>query len=206
MSVLLVACGALARELIAIRDKHGWDAKILALPALLHNTPKQIPEAVVRKIEQHRADFDRTIVVYGDCGSGGLLDKALDVLNVERIAGPHCYEQYAGADDFAAMMAEEPGTFFLTDYLVQSFDHLVLEGLGIDPHPDLRDVYFAHYQRVVYLQQRRDPTLLAKAEAAAQALALPLEVRFTGYGDLERRLLTLMQPFLQESNFARNHP
>jgi hypothetical protein len=204
MSVLLVACGALARELIALRDKHGWDVKILALPALLHNTPKQIPDAVIRKIEQHRADFDRTIVVYGDCGSGGLLDKALAALNIERIAGPHCYEQYAGAEHFAAMMAEEPGTFFLTDYLVQSFDHLVIEGLGLEQHPDLRDVYFAHYKRAVYLQQRHDPTLLAKAEAAALALALPLEVRFTGYGDLESRLLTLLQPFLQESNLARN--
>lgn len=192
MSVLLVACGALARELIALRDRHRWDAKILALPALLHNTPKRIPDAVVRKIEEHRAEFDRVIVVYGDCGSGGLLDKALDELDIERIAGPHCYEQYAGTEVFDAMMAEELGTFFLTDYLVQSFDHLVLEGLGLDQHPELREIYFANYKRVIYLQQRHDADLLAKAEAAAQALSLPLEVRFTGYGDLETRLQILI--------------
>lgn len=197
MTVLLVACGALSRELIALRDRHGWDAKILALPALLHNTPQRIPDAVARRIEQHAAGYERTIVVYGDCGSGGLLDRRLDALGVERIAGPHCYEQYAGAGDFAALMADEPGTFFLTDYLAQSFDHLVIEGLGLDRHPELREVYFANYRRVVYLQQRPDAALLAKAEAAARALALPLEVRFTGYGELETRLLALIESLLQ---------
>ncbi len=192
MSVLLVACGALAREVIALRDRHGWDAKVLAVPALLHNTPERIPEAVTRRIAQDGAGYERVIVVYGDCGTAGRLDEALRAWGAERISGPHCYEQYAGAEGFATLMEEEPGTFFLTDYLAGSFDHLVIEGLGLDRYPELRDRYFGHYRRVVYLQQRQDPALLARAQAAAQALGLPLELRPTGYGALEQRLLALM--------------
>jgi hypothetical protein len=192
MTVLLIACGALAREVIALRDRHGWDAKVLAVPALLHNTPDRIPAAVARRIEEERARYERVIVVYGDCGTSGRLDEALGALGVQRISGPHCYEQYAGAEPFAALMGEEPGTFFLTDYLARSFDHLVLEGLGLDHNPALRDNYFANYRRVVYLQQTDDPGLLAKARSAADALDLPLEIRHTGYGALESRLLDLL--------------
>jgi hypothetical protein len=182
----------LAREVIALRDRHGWDAKILALPALLHNTPERIPDAVVARIEQVRGDFERLFVVYGDCGTSGALDEVLAPLDVERVSGPHCYEQYAGSAEFAGLMDEEPGTFFLTDDLARSFDHLVIEGLGLDQHPELRTAYFGKYRRVVYLQQREDPVLLAKAERAAEALDLPLEVHHTGYGALETRLLALM--------------
>jgi hypothetical protein len=191
MTVLFVACGALAREVIAIRDRHQLDAKILSVPALLHNTPDRIPEAVAKRIEAERDNYERVIVLYGDCGTGGLLDEQLADLGIERISGPHCYEQYAGAEAFAGLMDEEPGTFFLTDYLTQSFDHLVIEGLGLDQDPELRDMIFANYRRVVYLQQREDDDddLLQKARDAAQALKLPLEVRFTGYGALEERLL-----------------
>ena len=192
MTTLLVACGALARELIALRDRHAWDVKILALPALLHNTPQLIPDAVEKRVKADGLHFTRTIIMYGDCGSGGMLDRKLDELGLERISGPHCYEQYAGAEEFSAMMDDEPGTYFLTDYLVQSFDHLVIEGMGLDRYPELRDEYFRNYQRVVYLQQRQDAALLEKARTAAEALKLPLEVRYTGYGALEARLLNIL--------------
>jgi len=178
--------------MVALRDRHGWDARILALPARLHLTPKRIPQAVAQRIKEQRDSFERVIVVYGDCGTGGLLDAELQALSVERIAGPHCYEQYIGEEGFAALMEEEPGTFFLTDYLVQSFDHLVIEVLGLDRYPELRDQYFANYRRIVYLQQRDDPALRAKAESAAQELNLPIEIRFTGLGALETRLLALL--------------
>lgn len=192
MTTLLVACGALARELIALQDKHAWDVKILALPALLHNTPHLIPDAIEKRVKAEGLNFTRTIIVYGDCGSGGMLDRKLDELGLERISGPHCYEQYAGAEEFSALMDNEPGTYFLTDYLVQSFDHLVIEGMGLDKYPELRDEYFRNYRRVVYLQQRQDKALLEKARAAAETLKLPLEVRFTGYGALEARLSDML--------------
>jgi hypothetical protein len=192
MTVLLVGCGALARELIALRERHGWDADILSLPALLHNTPHRIPDALAAKIDEVGGDYERVIVVYGDCGTGGLLDDRLEELGLERISGPHCYEIYAGAEGFAGLMDEELGTYFLTDYLVQSFDHLVIEGMGLDKNPELREEYFRNYRRVVYLQQRDDPDLLIKAQAAAEALDLPLEVRRTGYGALEERLLAML--------------
>jgi hypothetical protein len=192
MTVLLVGCGALARELIALRERHAWDADILSLPALLHNTPERIPDALAAKVDEVGGDYERVIVVYGDCGTGGLLDARLEELGLERISGPHCYEIYAGAEGFAGLMDEELGTYFLTDYLVGSFDHLVIEGMGLDRNPALRDEYFRNYRRVVYLQQRDDPDLLAKAQAAAEAIDLPLEVRRTGYGALEERLLALL--------------
>jgi hypothetical protein len=192
MTALLIACGALAREVIAIRDRYAWDAKVLAIPSLLHNRPELIPNAVMRKIEAHRPDFRTIAVIYGDCGTGGLLDKRLKSLGIERIAGPHCYEMYGG-DDFNAIMAENPGTFFLTDYLVQSFDHLVIEGLGLDRFPELRDEYFGSYQRIMYLQQRVDPVLMEKAAQAAKILKLRLEIHQTGYGELETRLVEFMR-------------
>ena len=160
MSILLIACGALARELITLRDLRGWNAKILALPVLLHNTPEKIPAAIRQRIEDERASFERVLVVYGDCGTGGMLDRLLAEMDIERIEGPHCYEQHAGNDVFTQMMDEKPGTYFLTDYLVQSFDHLVIESLGLDRFPELRDMYFGNYERVVYLQQRQNPPLL----------------------------------------------
>lgn len=200
MSVLLIACGALARELVALRERHGWDAQILAVPAHLHNTPERIPDAVKARLEEARTADEKAIVVYGDCGTGGMLDAVLKDLNVERISGPHCYEQYAGAASFSQMMEAELGTFFLTDYIVQSFDHLVIENLGLDRFPELRDMYFGNYRRVVYLQQREDADLLEKAQAAAEALGLPLDVRFTGYGELETRLLEKMNGAVSYEN------
>ncbi len=188
----LIACGALAREVIAIRDRHGWQADVLGVPALLHNWPEKIPPAVQKRISELRESYERLIVVYGDCGTAGKLDQMLDSEGVERVEGPHCYEMYADGS-FADLIAEAPGTYFLTDYLTQSFDHLVIEGMGLDRHPELLPVYFHNYTRVVYLTQREDPELLEKARRAADYLQLPLEVLPASYGELEKRLVTLMQ-------------
>lgn len=192
MKSVLISCGALAREVLAIKEKHSWDVDVLCLPSLLHNKPEKIPGTVQRRIHEAREKYDRVIVVYGDCGTGGMLDRMLKDEDVERVAGPHCYEMYADGT-FDSLMAEAPGTFFLTDYLVQSFDHLVIEGLGLDKHPELRDVYFENYTRVVYLAQRKDPALVERAKWAAQSLGLPFELRTTGYGKLETRLKELIE-------------
>ncbi|MDK1028894.1 MAG: DUF1638 domain-containing protein [Anaerolineae bacterium] len=194
MTTALIACGALAREVLAIKEKRNWDADVLAVPALLHNRPEKIAPAVAKRIREARAKYDHVVVVYGECGTRGDLDRLLEAEGVQRLAGPHCYEMYA-QDRFEKMMAEEIGTFFLTDFMVRSFDHLVLEGLGLDKHPELRDDYFGNYKRVVYLAQEDDPTLQKKAEWAAEQLALPLEIKQVGYGALESRLVTLMQGF-----------
>jgi len=183
----LIVCGALVREVLALKRKHAWDADVLGVPSLLHNRPERIPPAVRQRIRDARLRYRRVVVVYGDCGTGGELDRALQAEGVERIAGPHCYEMYAGPD-FASLMEDAPGTFFLTDYMVRSFDHLVIEGLGLDRHPELRDDYFRHYTRVVYLAQADDEDLMQRAGRAADSLRLPLEVRRVGYGQLERRL------------------
>jgi hypothetical protein len=190
--IALIVCGALAREVLALKEKHKWDADIFGLPVLLHNEPDRIPPAVIARIQQSRDDYKRLIVVYGDCGTSGSLDRLLAQEGVQRVAGPHCYEMYANGS-FADLMEEHPGTYFLTDYLVGSFDHLVLEGLGIDRNPDLRDDYFKNYTRVVYLAQRDDPALKGKAQWAADRLGLPLDIRQTGYGLLEERLLELIE-------------
>ncbi len=188
---VLIACGALAKDVLTLNARHAWGAEVVCLPALLHNTPARITEAVRAKIHAARALGQTPVVVYGDCGTGGLLDKMLAAENVARVRGPHCYEMYAGAD-FDRLMDEEPGTYFLTDYLVQSFDHLVIEGLGLDRHPELRDDYFAHYTRCIYLAQTTDPALHARAQWCADQLGLPLTVRQVGTGQLETRLLALL--------------
>jgi hypothetical protein len=191
-SIALIACGALAREVLALNDRHGWGATVLGVPALLHNAPDKIPAAVRTRIAEARATFERVIVVYGDCGTGGLLDRMLAAEGVERIAGPHCYEMYAGSAGFDQLMREQLGTYFLTDYMVQSFEHLVIEGMGLNRFPELRDEYFRNYTRVVYLAQTDDPALHAKATWCAQQLGLPLETRQTGYGALGERLKQVM--------------
>jgi hypothetical protein len=189
--IALIACGALAREMIAIKEKHHLDVTLFCAPALLHNHPRKIPEAIRKRIRKLRNQFDHLIIVYGDCGTGEMLDAMLEEEGVQRIPGPHCYEMYA-AEKFDALMQEELGTFFLTDYMVRSFDYLVIEGLGLDKHPELRDDYFGRYKRVVYLAQTDDAGLLLKAQRAAESLRLPLEVWHTGYGALEQRLLELI--------------
>ncbi len=191
MSVALIACGALAREVLALREKHGWDAEVFGVAALLHNHPDRIPAAVRSTIRAAWQKHNRVFVIYGDCGTGGLLDKMLASEGVERVPGPHCYEMYAN-ESFDVLTGSEPGTFFFTDYLVQSFDHLVLQGLCLDRHPQLRDDYFDNYTRVVYLAQREDARLRERASWAAAELGLPLEIRTVGYGGLDTRLCRLM--------------
>jgi len=188
----VIACGALAREVMALKGKYGWQADILGVPALLHNRPDRIPAAVLKRIREARAKYERVVVVYGDCGTGGLLDRMLEAEGVERVGGPHCYEMYADGE-FETFMREAAGTFFLTDFLVRSFDHLVIEGLGLDRHPELRQEYFGNYVRAVYLAQTDDPALWKKAQWAADQLSLPLEIRYVGLGALESRLQELMR-------------
>jgi len=184
--VLVIACGALAREILALRDGPLGAFDVTCLPAQLHNRPERIAEAVRGKIRAHRAAYDEILCLYGDCGTSGALDRVLEEESVARIAGPHCYAFFAGEPAFEAMMAEEPGTFFLTDFLARHFDRLVIEGLGLDRFPQLRDDYFGHYRRLIYLAQTDDAVLTGKAEAAAQRLGLAFERRFTGLYGLAR--------------------
>ena len=183
--VLVLACGALAREILALRDGPLGAFDVTCLPAQLHNRPEKIAEAVRGKIRQHRERYDEILCLYGDCGTGGDLDAVLAEEGVTRIAGPHCYSFFAGATKFDAMMEAEPGTFFLTDFLARHFERLVIEGLGLDRFPQLRDDYFGHYTRLVYLAQTDDPAITRMAEAGALRLGLAFERRHTGLGGLE---------------------
>jgi hypothetical protein len=187
----LIVCGALAGEVLALRARHGWAVDVFGVPALLHNRPNRIPPAVLARIRTTRHSHRRVIVVYGDCGTGGALDALLAAEGVQRVQGPHCYEMYAEGR-FARIMDEEPGTFFLTDFLVRSFDRLVIHGLGLDRHPELKREYFWAYKRAIYLPQRSDPDLLQRAQRAADFLELPLSVEPAGYGGLEGRLEGLL--------------
>lgn len=183
---LFIACGALGREIVALTSQHGWKDRldVTCLPAIWHNYPDRIPAGVRAKIRAGKKKYRRVVVLYGDCGTGGALDRVLEEEGVERIAGPHCYEFFAGSRDFSQLADEEPGSFYLTDYLVRHFDRLIWQGLGLDRHPELRDAYFGNYRRVVYLAQTDDAKLLAKAEAAAARLGLAFLHRRTGYGEL----------------------
>lgn len=188
-STLVIACGALARELLAVIALNGWThMTVTCLPAKLHNEPQRITDAVRAKIRGGRRRFERILCLYGDCGTGGLLDAMLAEERVERIEGAHCYAFYAGLDAFDAMHEAEPGTFYLTDYLVRHFDRLVIKGLGLDRFPELRDTYFGNYRRVVYLAQSADEALRRRAEAAAERLGLAFEWRATGLDGLQRFL------------------
>ena len=182
---LILACGALSHEIVALIRANGWEGfAVQCLPADLHNRPGEIPEAVRAKIREARSRYDNVFVAYADCGTGGRLDAVLAEEGVERLPGAHCYEFYAGAAAFRAMAEEEPGTFYLTDFLVRHFDRLIIRGMGIDRHPELLSMLFGNYRRVVYLAQREDPALEEKARAAAERLGLEYEYRYTGYGDL----------------------
>ena len=183
--LLVIACGALAREVLALIELNGWShMDLVCLPAKLHNRPEKIPEAVREKIRRHRRSHDRIVVLYGDCGTGGELDRVLIEEGVERVPGPHCYAMFQGLDDFLAAAEAEPGCFYLTDFLVRHFHRLVVQGLGLDRHPELRDLYFGNYTKLVYLAQTSDLRLERKARAAAQLLRLVYERRPTGYGGL----------------------
>ncbi len=185
--VLLIACGALAREILDLKSKNGWSHLDLAcLPAILHNTPEKITAAVEAAVEKHRPAYERLFVVYADCGTGGLLEAACTRLGVAMVKGPHCYSFFEGNEAFAAK--EEMTAFYLTDFLVRQFDAFVWKPLGLDRHPSLRDMYFGHYEKLVYQAQTDDPALTEKAKDCAGRLGLAFERRFTGYGDLETAL------------------
>ena len=188
--ILLIACGALAREILALNKANGWDHLHLhCLPANLHHFPDKIVPAVEKMVTERRAEFDDIFVVYADCGTGGLLEVACEKLGVKMIAGPHCYSFFEGNDAFAAL--DEMTAFYLTDFSVRQFDAFIVKPLGLDRHPELRDMYFGNYEKVVYQAQLDDPELADKAQKCADVLGLPLERRFTGYGDLKSALENL---------------
>jgi hypothetical protein len=193
---LVIGCGALAPELVELTRRAGLPAMDLTcLPASLHNRPERIPGAVAARIRRARHDgYERIFVAYADCGTGGLLDGVLAGEGVERLEGAHCYEVYAGRAAFAALHDEEPGTFYLTDYLVRNFERLVVRGLGLDRHPELLPVYFGNYRRLVYLAEADDATLTTRAEAAAARLGLEFERRLVGLGELATAIAGFAAP------------
>lgn len=188
--VLLLACGALAREILAVKEANGLDhLDLQCLPAIYHNHPERIIPAIEDLVAKHATDYDKVFVVYADCGTGGLLEAKCKELGIEMVAGPHCYSFFEGNDAFAAH--DEMTAFYLTDFLVRQFDAFVWEPLGLGKHPALRDMYFGNYTKLVYQAQTRDPKLTAKAKDCATRLGLDFEYRFTGYGDLETALTSL---------------
>jgi len=187
--VLLIACGALAREIVDLIERNRWTAfDVACLPAKWHNTPQLITPAVRQRIREARDRYRKIFVVYGDCGSGGLLDRMLAEEGVERIDGPHCYSFYSGNNRFARTAEDDVTAFYLTDYLARHFDKLIWEGLGLKNHPELLADYFGNYTKLVYLAQTRDEELAKRAMAAARKLGLQYEYRYTGYGELESAL------------------
>ena len=185
--LLILACGALAREILALIELNGWDhVDLHCLPAILHNHPGKITPAVTEAVARHRAGYDEIFVAYADCGTGGLLEAACREMGVRMINGPHCYAFFDGLAAFTAR--DEIDAFYLTDFLTRQFETFVIKGLKIDRHPELLPMYFGNYTRLVYLAQTDDPALTEKAEAAAERLGLAFERRFTGYGELATAL------------------
>ncbi len=188
--ILLLACGALAHEVLALKRLNTWDHLDLhCLPAKLHNTPDLIPDAVEAAVTARRDDYDDVFVLYADCGTGGLLQSRCAQLGVEMLDGPHCYSFFEGNAVFEAR--DELTCFYLTDFLVKQFDAFVTRPLGLDRHPELRDMYFGNYTTLVYQAQVDDPDLTETARRHAQTLGLAFERRLTGYGDLEVALSRL---------------
>jgi hypothetical protein len=192
MKTAVIACGALALDVRRIAKRRGWDVEVKPLPALLHNRPEEIPARVEAAVADARRSHDRVAVAYADCGTYGGLDDVLAGSGAARLDGVHCYDLFA-RDEVHDALDEEPGTYFLTDFLARTFEHTVMRELGLDRHPELRDDYFGHYRRVLWLAQR--PTLGTKlaAERAAAALGLPLEIREVGDAGLERALEALVE-------------
>jgi hypothetical protein len=189
--VLVVACGAIAREVLAVIDLNGWTHVTLqCLPGKLHNTPREIAGKVDEKLAAAEASglFDAMFVAYGDCGTAGALDDVVAAHGVDRLPGDHCYGFFAGVDAFAEMHEDNPFTFYLTDFLCRHFDRLVVQGLKLDSHPELLPMYFGNYRRVVYLSQTEDAALVERGREAAAFLGLEFEHRPSGYGDLRPSL------------------
>lgn len=191
--VHIIACGALAREIVAIRELSGLDhLEVSCLPAIWHNHPERIAPGVAAAISEARAEgAEKIFVAYADCGTGGALDRVLVEHGVERIGGPHCYAFYVGNKEFEKRWSDDIAAFFLTDFLARQFEAFVIEPLGLDRYPELRDAYFGHYEKLIYLAQTDDPALTEKARAAADRLGLAFERRRTGYGELGSALASL---------------
>jgi hypothetical protein len=190
--VLVIACGALVREITELKRSNGWDhLHLKCLDAKLHNRPALIPDRLRKKIRQYKSDYEKIFVAYADCGTGGEIDRVLAEEGIERLPGAHCYQFYAGAERFAALSEAEPGTFYLTDFLAQHFDQFVTKPLKFEEHPELRDVYFGNYRKLVYLSQKYDIALVAAAKSAAEKLGLEFEHIPVGYGELESSLVNV---------------
>tara|TARA_B100001250_G_scaffold269494_1_gene232549 strand:+ start:905 stop:1531 length:627 start_codon:yes stop_codon:yes gene_type:complete len=189
---LIIACGALARELsevVSINNlKH---IEVECLPASYHNSPDKIPAALEERILKHSADYEQIFVGYADCGTGGKVDKVCEKFGLKRLSGSHCYEFFAGRENFANIQENNIGSFYLTDFLVRHFERLVIKALWIDTHPELLNEYFGNYTQVVYLAQTDDPKLEELAREAAKKLGLELVIKKTGYGDLEPEIISL---------------
>jgi Protein of unknown function (DUF1638) len=189
---LLIACGALAREIAALKRANGWNTVALrCLPAELHNRPERIAPAVRAAIRENRGRYAKIFVLYGDCGTGGGLDAVLAEEGIERLPGAHCYEFLATPRVFAQLSDAEPGTFYLTDFLLRHFERLVIRPLGLDRHPELRGEYFRNYRKLVYLSQAPRPGAIEQARQIAASFGFEFEHRFTGYGELGTRLAAL---------------
>jgi Protein of unknown function (DUF1638) len=188
----IITCGALAGHVRDIAARRGWPVTVRALPARLHNRPEKIPDYAERAVAAARTSGARPVVAYADCGTYGALDE------IKRLPGLHCYDVFAGPDRIAELLAEEPGTYLLTDYLVRTFDRTVLEGLGLDRHPELWHDYFGHYRRVVWLAQEPTPELEAAAARIADLFGLPLTRVDTGTVRLEAALAELLEALLSK--------
>ena len=185
--LLVIGCGALAEELSALKRANQWTAlDIKCLDAALHNRPERIADRLESVLAQHHAEYTNILIAYADCGSGGAVDRVAQQFNAQRLPGAHCYEFYATSPVFAALAEAEPGTFYLTDFLVRHFDRLVIEEMKLDEHPELEEMLFGRYRKVVYLAQGDSTELLDQAERAATRLKLPLEMVTTGYGLLAK--------------------
>jgi len=180
---LVLACGALAKEILFLKDQTGAEFDLQCLPAGYHNFPDKIVPGLQVEMSEHYEHYDQILIGYGDCGTGGGLDRFLTKYpKARRLPGAHCYAFFAGLEEFDAMMEEELGSFFLTDYLVRHFETLIIKGFGIDRYPNLKDMYFEHYKRLIYLVQDPDQNLSDQARAAAKVLGLDYEERHVGYG------------------------
>jgi hypothetical protein len=187
--LLVIACGALAREITELKNSRGWDHMHLAcIDAWLHNRPEKIPGRLRSKIRKYKQDYAHIFVAYADCGTGGAIDKVLAEEGIERLPGAHCYEFFAGAKKFATLAEAEPGTFYLTDFLAEHFERFVIKPLKLDSHPELRDSYFGNYRRLVFLSQKPSSRLRDAAQDAARQLGLEFEHLHCGYGSLEQSL------------------
>ena len=183
---LILACGALAEEILTLLDcnKLKHKIKIQCLPASLHNTPQKIPMEVDKFLAKNLNNYQKIFVAYGDCGTGGLLDRVLNKYKIERLTGAHCYQFLASTKIFKQLISDNIGSFFVTDYLLKNFNRLVWQSLGLDKYPELKDSYFANYSHLVYLSQSNDDNLTNKAKVIAKKLQLQLIVKNTGFGDL----------------------